>query len=34
MGEGGAVYTNDDELATIAASLRDWGRDCYCAAGE
>ena len=28
MGEGGAVYTSNDELAEIAASLRDWGRDC------
>jgi CDP-4-dehydro-6-deoxyglucose reductase, E1 len=34
MGEGGAVATNDDELARIAKSFRDWGRDCYCAAGE
>jgi len=33
-GEGGAVATDDEELATIAASFRDWGRDCYCAAGE
>jgi CDP-4-dehydro-6-deoxyglucose reductase, E1 len=34
MGEGGAVVTNDDELGRIARSLRDWGRDCYCAGGE
>ena len=34
MGEGGAVLTNDDRLARIASSFRDWGRDCYCAAGE
>jgi CDP-4-dehydro-6-deoxyglucose reductase, E1 len=34
MGEGGAVLTNDDELARIARSFRDWGRDCYCAGGE
>ncbi|MEX0383161.1 lipopolysaccharide biosynthesis protein RfbH [Spiribacter sp. 1M153] len=34
MGEGGAVITNDDNLARIARSFRDWGRDCYCAAGE
>ena len=34
MGEGGAVLTNDDRLARIACSFRDWGRDCYCAAGE
>ncbi len=30
MGEGGAVFTNDGELARIARSIRDWGRDCYC----
>lgn len=34
MGEGGAVMTNNDELARIAKSFRDWGRDCYCAGGE
>jgi CDP-4-dehydro-6-deoxyglucose reductase, E1 len=34
MGEGGAVLTDDDELARIARSFRDWGRDCYCAGGE
>ena len=34
MGEGGAVFTNDSELKTIAESLRDWGRDCYCAPGK
>lgn len=34
MGEGGAVYTDDDELATIVASFRDWGRDCYCLPGR
>ncbi|HWR50342.1 MAG TPA: lipopolysaccharide biosynthesis protein RfbH [Bryobacteraceae bacterium] len=34
MGEGGAVMTNDDYLARIARSYRDWGRDCYCAPGE
>jgi CDP-6-deoxy-D-xylo-4-hexulose-3-dehydrase len=33
-GEGGMVYTGDDELARIARSIRDWGRDCYCAGGE
>lgn len=33
MGEGGAVYTDDDELATIALSMRDWGRDCICPSG-
>ncbi|MCX7009934.1 MAG: lipopolysaccharide biosynthesis protein RfbH [Kiritimatiellaeota bacterium] len=34
MGEGGCVVANDDELARIARSFRDWGRDCYCAGGE
>ncbi len=34
MGEGGAVYTNNDELHRIALSLRDWGRDCWCASGK
>ena len=34
MGEGGAVYTNSPTLAAIAASFRDWGRDCWCASGE
>jgi CDP-6-deoxy-D-xylo-4-hexulose-3-dehydrase len=34
MGEGGCVVTNNDELSRIARSLRDWGRDCYCAGGE
>ena len=34
MGEGGCVVTNDETLARIARSVRDWGRDCYCAGGE
>ena len=34
MGEGGCVITNDDDLARIARSIRDWGRDCYCSGGE
>jgi CDP-6-deoxy-D-xylo-4-hexulose-3-dehydrase len=34
MGEGGSVLTNQEELARIARSIRDWGRDCYCAGGE
>lgn len=34
MGEGGAVFTNHDELKSIAESFRDWGRDCYCQPGK
>jgi CDP-6-deoxy-D-xylo-4-hexulose-3-dehydrase len=34
MGEGGCVFTSDDTLARAARSIRDWGRDCYCAGGE
>ena len=33
MGEGGAVYTDDDELAAIVLAMRDWGRDCTCPSG-
>ncbi len=33
MGEGGAVYTNDNHLRKIMESFRDWGRDCYCDPG-
>lgn len=34
MGEGGAVFTNNDTLKRAAESLRDWGRDCWCAPGK
>ena len=34
MGEGGCVITNCEDLARIARSFRDWGRDCYCGPGE
>ncbi|MDI9571045.1 MAG: lipopolysaccharide biosynthesis protein RfbH [Pseudomonadota bacterium] len=34
MGEGGAVVTGDGELKKIIASLRDWGRDCWCETGH
>ncbi len=33
MGEGGAVLVNDPLLKRAAESIRDWGRDCYCAPG-
>lgn len=32
-GEGGAVYTDDAELAAIMLAMRDWGRDCICPSG-
>ena len=34
MGEGGCVVTDDETLARVARSVRDWGRDCYCTGGE
>lgn len=33
MGEGGAVFSDNKRLMTIAESFRDWGRDCYCNPG-
>tara|TARA_B100001250_G_scaffold410385_1_gene436734 strand:- start:3947 stop:5245 length:1299 start_codon:yes stop_codon:yes gene_type:complete len=33
-GEGGAVLTSNPKLKKIIESLRDWGRDCYCAPGK
>lgn len=33
-GEGGALLVNEAELSSIAASIRDWGRGCYCAWDE
>lgn len=33
-GEGGAICTNDSQLAQLVRAFRDWGRDCYCAGGE
>ncbi len=33
MGEGGAVYTNNDELDKYIKSFRDWGRECWCVGG-
>lgn len=33
-GEGGAVMCEDEDLAKVCRSVRDWGRDCYCAGGE
>lgn len=34
MGEGGGVILNKARFSKIARSLRDWGRDCWCAPGE
>ncbi|MDE2442017.1 MAG: lipopolysaccharide biosynthesis protein RfbH, partial [Betaproteobacteria bacterium] len=33
MGEGGAVFTNKPRLKRVIESMRDWGRDCWCAPG-
>jgi CDP-6-deoxy-D-xylo-4-hexulose-3-dehydrase len=33
-GEGGAICTNDSQLASLVRAFRDWGRDCYCMGGE
>jgi CDP-4-dehydro-6-deoxyglucose reductase, E1 len=33
MGEGGAVLINNLKLKSIADSIRDWGRDCWCNPG-
>ncbi len=34
MGEGGAVFTSNDQLKKLIESFRDWGRDCYCGPGK
>ncbi|MGD9058439.1 MAG: lipopolysaccharide biosynthesis protein RfbH [Desulfobacterales bacterium] len=34
MGEGGAVYTDNDLLLRIVNSFRDWGRACWCSSGK
>jgi len=34
MGEGGAVFTDKLRLKRIIESMRDWGRDCWCAPGQ
>ena len=33
MGEGGAVFANNLLIKRAFESIRDWGRDCYCAPG-
>lgn len=34
MGEGGAVFTSKPRLRRVLESMRDWGRDCWCAPGK
>ncbi|GEO01694.1 lipopolysaccharide biosynthesis protein RfbH [Novosphingobium sediminis] len=34
MGEGGAVFTDKPRLKRVVESIRDWGRDCWCAPGQ
>lgn len=34
MGEGGAVYTDNELLNKCIRSFRDWGRDCVCPSGK
>ena len=34
MGEGGAVFTKSAGFKRILESIRDWGRDCWCAPGK
>ena len=33
-GEGGAIFFNNSKLKKVMESIRDWGRDCYCSAGN
>jgi CDP-6-deoxy-D-xylo-4-hexulose-3-dehydrase len=34
MGEGGALITDNTQLARNIRSFRDWGRDCWCKSGH
>lgn len=34
MGEWGALLTNNNILAKVIKSYRDWGRDCWCSTGQ
>lgn len=34
LGEGGIVVANSSKLNRVLKSLRDWGRDCFCATDE
>jgi len=33
-GEGGAVFVNRSLMKRVVESIRDWGRDCWCAPGK
>ena len=33
MGEGGAVFSQNNQLKVLVESFRDWGRDCWCDPG-
>ena len=34
MGEGGAIFSQDNQLKVLVESFRDWGRDCWCDPGK
>jgi len=34
MGEGGAVFSGNNQLKVLVESFRDWGRDCWCDPGN
>jgi len=34
MGEGGAVFSQNNQLKVLVESFRDWGRDCWCDPGK
>ncbi len=34
MGEGGAIFSDDNQLKVLVESFRDWGRDCWCDPGK
>lgn len=34
MGEGGAIITKKGQDKKVLESMRDWGRDCWCAPGQ
>lgn len=34
MGEGGAIFSRHGRFLRMVESIRDWGRDCFCATGK